>query len=143
VWLIGGSHVQNYSLREASVRPILALHEGAITGLPALLLDSKLRRGFFKRADVSLFSIPSILNAIGTAIKCRWRCSKPSTSGRRWVAEPFVHACTFYLIKSMIFSHLLCTHCNYNSCWSCICPQHADLTSQCVQSKSVTGRPIL
>jgi hypothetical protein len=69
VWLIGGSHAQNYSLREASARLILALHEGAITGLPALLLDSKLRRGFFKRADVSLFSIPSILNAIGTAIK--------------------------------------------------------------------------
>jgi hypothetical protein len=55
--------------REAPSHPIRALHEGAGTGLPALLLGSKTSRYLFGRAGVSPFSMPALKMLSGPPMK--------------------------------------------------------------------------
>ena len=59
LWLPGGANSRHPTWREAPARPIGALHEGAVTGLPALLLSSKQRRLFIGSAGVSQISAPA------------------------------------------------------------------------------------
>jgi hypothetical protein len=49
--LIGGSHAQKTSSREAPTRPIRALHERTGTWLPAFLLGSKKRQRYLGRDE--------------------------------------------------------------------------------------------
>jgi hypothetical protein len=72
----GGSHAQNFQPREAPARSIRALGEGAGTGLPTILLSSKIDRRCLGRAGASAFSPPAtksyraaIRDAGGDALK--------------------------------------------------------------------------
>jgi hypothetical protein len=107
VWLPGEAHTRFQTCREAPTRPIRVLGEGAGTGLPVILLCSKIGLRRLGRSCASQFSLPAPETLSGLLWGAGGDALTTFKSFQVLVLfAMFLCKCTWYFLSDLLLSDL-------------------------------------